>query len=92
MISRSIRQRGAINARKHLSNILTGALLFELGPVNASDQIVLSSGTLGLGTLDFNEFAFTTFAGLSEGDTFTLFQANSHTGTLGVTSGFFNDG
>ncbi len=75
-----------------LTNISTGGLVFELGPVPASDQVVLNSGTLALGTLDFDEFAFSAPTTLYVGETYTLFEALNHTGALGVTSGFFGNG
>ena len=60
------------------------ALLFDLGAVNASDEVVLTSGTLNIGSglLNLGSFAFNPLAGIQPG-TYTLFQAPTITGTLG---------
>lgn len=64
-----------------------GSLLFELGAVNSSDKVSLTAGTLNVGTLNFNEFAFTTTGGFGEG-TYVLFDAaTSVAGTIGQASG-----
>jgi autotransporter-associated beta strand protein len=67
----------------------TGALVFELGAVGASDKVTLSLGTLTIGAdkLDFSDFAFSALPGFGEG-TYTLFDANSPiSGSLGAISG-----
>lgn len=68
----------------------TGAYLFDLSTINASDKITLTLGTLNIGTLDFADFAFTALSGFGAG-TYTLFDAASAiTGTLGTTTGTIN--
>jgi autotransporter-associated beta strand protein len=65
-----------------------GDLKYELGPIAASDKIVLTAGTLNIGTaaLDLNDFDFTDLGGLQNG-TYTLIQTNSTiTGTLGAAT------
>lgn len=57
----------------------TGAYLFNLGSVAASDKITLTSGTalaLNVGTLDTTDFTFTTGVGFGAG-TYVLFDASS---------------
>lgn len=64
----------------------TGGLLFDLDTTAASDKVTLSAGALsiGSGTLNFNDFAFTTLGGFGVG-TYTLFDTNtSIVGTLGT--------
>ncbi len=74
----------------------TGALVFDLGAVGASDQILLGTGVLniGSGVLNIDDFSFTTAAGFGAG-TYTLFDTSSAilgslgtnlTGTLGGLS------
>lgn len=69
-----------------------GSLVFDLGdavPAN-SDRVVLSSGTLNIGTLDFAAFSFVPQPGFAPGD-FTLFQGTSPIiGTLGNATGTVN--
>jgi hypothetical protein len=61
----------------------TGWLKFELGV--ASDRIVLTNGTLNLGTgFDLDDFTFTDAGGFGAGS-YTLFESNSLiVGTLGT--------
>jgi len=74
----------------NLSAVATGGLKFELGvpaTPSASDRVVVNSGTLNIGTLDFGDFTFTNLGGMSAG-TYTLFDAQSDiTGAIGVASG-----
>ena len=59
------------------------SMLFELG--STSDKIVLSAGTLtiGSGLLEFDDFAFTAVSGFAAGD-YTLFDTTqSISGSLG---------
>jgi autotransporter-associated beta strand protein len=70
-----------------LSSIGSGALVFELGATDASDKVVLTSGILDIGTLDFTEFDFQTLPGSGLG-TYTLFDAaTAISGTIGVANG-----
>jgi autotransporter-associated beta strand protein len=68
-----------------LNPLASGSLLFELGPVAASDKVVLLSGaglTISAGSLDFGDFSFTNAGGLQSG-TYTLFDTSTAiTGTL----------
>lgn len=71
-----------------LSAIGTGDLQFEMGPT--SDMVVLSTGILNIGTLDFDEFDFTALGGLAEGD-YLLFDSNETiVGSIGEASGIFD--
>jgi fibronectin-binding autotransporter adhesin len=76
-----------------LSSVNTpGTLLFELGTPAASDRVVLTLGTLNLGsgTLGLDDFAFTNVGSFGAG-TYTLFDtAASIAGSLDLlnTSGF----
>lgn len=54
----------------------TGSLFFDLGGVDASDRVVLGTGTLDLGVLNFSEFAFTLGEGFGEG-VYTLFDSSA---------------
>ena len=56
----------------------SGSLLFELGPVAASDRVTLNSGTLeiGAGGLAFDDFIFTLQPDF-EGGTYVLFSTES---------------
>ncbi len=68
----------------------TGAYIFDLASTGASDKIVLTLGTLTVGTLDFADFTFNALSGFGAGQ-YVLFQASSAiTGTIGVTSGIIN--
>jgi autotransporter-associated beta strand protein len=70
-----------------LSSVGTGGLVFELGAVDASDKVVLTTGSLNIGTLDFAEFDFQTISGFGLG-TYTLFDASSTiAGSLGTAWG-----
>jgi|GEM_PF-3177740 len=69
----------------------SGALLFDLATPGTSDQVVLTAGSLNIGTnvLEFNDFTFTSLGGIANGSTYVLFDGISPiTGTLGaVTTG-----
>jgi fibronectin-binding autotransporter adhesin len=54
------------------------ALLFDLAGVSSSDRITLTSGTLNIGTgvLGFEDFTFTSLAGIAAGN-YTLFSTNT---------------
>jgi len=73
----------------------TGAYLFDLGAVDSSDKITLttaSANALNVGTLDAADFAFTTGAGFGNG-TYTLFDANSTiAGSIGTSLVDFGGG
>lgn len=58
----------------------TAAFVFELG--TAFDKIVASSLTLGTDVLDAADFTFTTGTGFSGGQTYTLFDSGSITGSF----------
>ncbi|HEY9250030.1 MAG TPA: autotransporter-associated beta strand repeat-containing protein, partial [Rariglobus sp.] len=62
-----------------------GGLLFNLDTTAASDKITLSAGALsiGTGTLNFDDFAFTTLAGFGEGTYTLLDTSTSIVGSLG---------
>jgi autotransporter-associated beta strand protein len=74
----------------NLSAVTTGGLKFELGAPatpSTSDHVVVTSGMLNVGTLDFSDFTFTNAGGLGVG-TYKLFDAQSAiTGAIGSTSG-----
>jgi autotransporter-associated beta strand protein len=74
----------------NLSEVTTGGLKFELGAPStpaASDHVVVNSGTLNIGTLDFSDFTFTNVGGIAVG-TYTLFDAQTDiTGSIGTASG-----
>jgi fibronectin-binding autotransporter adhesin len=76
----------------NLSAITAGGLKFELGAPDApsaSDHIVLSSGVLNIGTLDFSDFSFTNLGGAAVG-TYNLFDAASPiSGSIGAAGGTF---
>jgi fibronectin-binding autotransporter adhesin len=81
----------------NLSAVAAGGLKFELGTPEVagvddnldSDHVVLSSGALNIGSLNFSEFTFSNAGGLAAG-TYTLFDASSPiTGTIGTASGSF---
>ena len=61
-----------------------GQFLFELGPIDTSDQVAVG-GTLDIGTgaLGFSDFDFTNVGGLEEGS-YTLITSGTLTGTLDV--------
>ena len=59
-----------------LSSVGAGGLKFELGPVEASDQVILTSGTLNIGMLGLDQFTFLPQSGFEWGD-YTLFDATS---------------
>ena len=69
---------GALDISGAASGANTGALVFELAGVNASDKISLTSGFLdiGAGALEFGDFSFTSLTGFAEG-VYTLFDTNS---------------
>jgi autotransporter-associated beta strand protein len=65
----------------------TGAYLFDLAGVSASDKITLTTGTLNVGTLDFADFTFNALSGFGAG-TYVLFDAASAiSGSIGTASG-----
>ncbi len=82
---------GQLNISNSVAAAGASNLIFELGAVGASDQIVLVTGFLdiGGGLLEFNDFVFSTNSGFV-GGTYTLFDtANDIIGSLGaVTNGF----
>lgn len=73
-----------------LSDIPEGGLLFDLGsPAKAGktyDQILVKSGELKMGTLDFAKFAFLPQDGFGPG-TFTLFEGATISGKIGAAAG-----
>ena len=76
---------GTLDISAMVTPVASVSLLFDLGALNASDKVVLSSGTLniGSGVLNFDDFNFNALAGLQAG-TYTLFQTpNPINGTLG---------
>jgi hypothetical protein len=67
-----------------------GSLDYDLNTIAASDKIVLTAGTLNIGTaaLDLNDFDFTSLGGLENGTYPLISTGSSVTGTLGpVTNG-----
>jgi autotransporter-associated beta strand protein len=54
----------------------SGAYLFDLAAPSASDKIVLTLGTLNIGTMTNADFVFTELAGFTNG-TYVLFDASS---------------
>ncbi len=64
----------------------TGAFVFELATPGASDQLVLNTGalTIGTGVLEFSDFVFTDIGGFSA-SSYTLFDTDfTIAGTLGA--------
>ncbi len=57
----------------------SGALLFDLTTPGASDQVVLTTGSLniGSGVLEADDFFFNSFGGVFDGATYVLFDGNS---------------
>jgi autotransporter-associated beta strand protein len=75
-----------------LSAVTTGGLNFQLGPPslpNASDRIVLNSGTLNIGTLDFSDFTFFNLFGAGVGTYLLIDAQSSIVGSLGSASGMY---
>jgi autotransporter-associated beta strand protein len=68
-----------------------GDLNFDLSVTSASDRVVLTSGTLNIGTLDFDDFDFS-FPNLHRGPgTLILFDsATDIVGSIGQAEGYFN--
>jgi autotransporter-associated beta strand protein len=85
---------GELDLTAGIASTGSGALRFELATVPASDKITLTGGSLniGVGSLDFGDFSFTTLAGFDTGGTYTLFDGSLPiVGTLGgITTGFIN--
>ncbi|HEV7868286.1 MAG TPA: autotransporter-associated beta strand repeat-containing protein, partial [Chthoniobacteraceae bacterium] len=76
----------------------SGALLFDLDTPALSDKVLLSSGslTIGTGVLGFDDFAFNTFAGIAQNNVYVLFDgvapingqlASNVTGSIGAFTG-----
>lgn len=61
-------------------------LVFDLGPTNASDKVIVNNA-LSLGGMDTNWFVLSAVSGFEEG-TYTLFDATSITGLLGSETNF----
>lgn len=75
---------GALDLTGAISAANVASLVFELGAPGASDQVLLTSGILNIGTenLGFSDFAFTTLPGFTSG-VYTLFDsAGAIQGTL----------
>jgi len=85
---------GELDLSAGIASTGSGALRFELATVPASDKISLTGGALniGLGALDFGDFAFSPLAGFDTGGTYTLFDGTLPiVGTFGgITSGLIN--
>lgn len=81
---------GELDLSAQVAGSATAALAFELGATSGggvSDLVVLSSGTLdvGSGTLNFDDFDFTALSGFGPGS-YVLFDTNtSIAGTLGAS-------
>jgi autotransporter-associated beta strand protein len=80
---------GGLNA----SAVTAGGFKFELNTPTTSDKVVVGSGTLTMGTVDFSDFTFTNLGGVAVG-TYTLFDAPignlaASPGTLSGTFGGF---
>jgi autotransporter-associated beta strand protein len=66
-----------------LANNSSGKLIFQLGPINASDKLVVSGSlTLGSGILGFSDFDFSATTGLENGTYRLITNATSLSGTL----------
>lgn len=79
---------GGMNIAASSNN--TGAYMFDLGAIGASDKIVLTLGTLNVGVLDFSDFTFNALSGFGAGQ-YVLFEANSAIlGSIGVATGTIN--
>ena len=78
----------ALSGTMNLSAMNTdGAMLFNLDTAAGSDRIVLTAGTLNVGTLDFTEFSFATGVNFGPGN-YILFDASSAiAGSIGIASG-----
>lgn len=70
-----------------LSAASSGAFLFDLAGVSASDRITLTTGTLNVGTLDFSDFAFTALSGFGQGEYVLFDAASAIQGSIGTASG-----
>jgi autotransporter-associated beta strand protein len=82
---------GSLNLTNAIGGSYTNALVFELGAVSASDKVLLTSGTLRIGTglLNFDDFEFTTVTGFPTSGTnvFVLFDtATAIDGSLGSST------
>lgn len=73
-----------------LSAASSGAFLFDLAGVSASDRITLTTGTLNVGTLDFSDFAFTALAGFGQGEYVLFDAASAIQGSIGTAAGTIN--
>ncbi|GAT33313.1 PEP-CTERM protein-sorting domain-containing protein [Terrimicrobium sacchariphilum] len=83
---------GSLDAKAAVGGANTGAFIFELGsnitPGSTYDQIIMTSGTLDIGTglLEATDFDFTTLAGFGSG-VYVLFDtASTISGTLGANT------
>ena len=83
---------GELDTTAAVGGANTGAFVFELGsnaaPGSTYDQILLTSGTLNIGTgiLEASDFSFTTLAGFGSG-VYVLFDAASAiSGSLGANT------
>ena len=79
---------GSLNISAAVTPANSQSLVFQLGTTAASDRVLLSNAAstlnIGVGNLNFDDFAFTTVAGFT-GGTYTLFDtSNTITGTLGA--------
>jgi autotransporter-associated beta strand protein len=77
-ISGALTINGNLAITLAIAPVASGALLFDLGPLAASDRVTLSTGALeiGSGVLGINDFAFTALSGLEAG-TYTLFDTGA---------------
>jgi autotransporter-associated beta strand protein len=74
----------------------SAAMLFDLVSPGSSDQVVIPSGALNIGSnvLEFDDFTFTSFGGIFDGATYVLFDASSPIvgslgpNTVGLVDGF----
>lgn len=73
-----------------LSAASTGAFLFDLAGVSASDRITITTGTLNVGTLDFADFAFGALGGFGQGEYVLFDAASAIQGSIGAASGTIN--
>lgn len=73
-----------------LSAVAAGSLEFELDTVAASDKVVINAGDLNIGTLDFEDFAFTALGGFGPGEYLLFETAGTITGGLGNDGGLID--
>jgi hypothetical protein len=86
---------GPVDLTGGVASNATAALQFDLDSPFFSDRVVINTGalTLGNGTLNFDDFAFSALVPLGDQTTYTLFETNTAIlGSLGANRGGFING